>query len=51
MLLYCQMWALTGCGTTDPSFSVQSPQLLGGGDISLLGKATLAAKAAQQPIY
>ena len=27
------------------------PQLLGGGGISLLGKATLATKAAQQPIY
>lgn len=34
-------------GTTELGVSL----FLGGGDISSLGKATLAAKAAQQPIY
>lgn len=46
VLLRHQMCVLTGCGTRDPSAPA-----FGWRDISLLGKATLAAKAAQQPIY
>lgn len=36
------------CGTAHPS---AVPQLEGGGDASLLDEATLAVKAAHQPIY